>query len=121
MGSGQQSKHRDGGVDADLAGNPGRESYRRAKAEGEHVDVAGDRATWPGLNEIVEQVSRAGATNGGDPMAAVVSDYLRGPWARQFQADVARELAAREERPLHVAPPQPSPAELAREPPALVR
>lgn len=54
-------------------------------------------------------------------MSALVSEYLRGPWARQFQADVARELAAREEPPLHVALPQPPPAEPAREPPALVR
>lgn len=85
------------------------------------VDHAGDRSAWPGLNEIVQRASRAGAANGGDPMSAVISEYLRGPWARQFQADVARELAAREEPPLHVAPPQPSPAEPAREPPALVR
>jgi hypothetical protein len=85
------------------------------------VDHARDRSAWPGLNEIVQRASRAGAANGGDPMSAVVNEYLRGPWARQFQADVARELAAREEQPLHVAPPQPSPAEPAREPHALVR
>ena len=58
------------------------------------VDDAGDRSTWPGLNEIVERASRAGASNGSDPMSAVVSEYLRGPWGRQFQADVARHLAA---------------------------
>jgi hypothetical protein len=85
------------------------------------VDHARDRYAWPGLNEIVQRASRAGAASGGDPMSAVVSEYLRGPWARQFQADVARELAAREAPPLHVALPQPPPAEPAREPPALVR
>jgi hypothetical protein len=82
-------------------------------------DNAGDRSTWPGLNDIVERVSRAGAANGSDAMSAVASEYLRGPWARQFQADVARELAAREAPPLHVTPPPP--AEPARETPALVR
>jgi hypothetical protein len=85
------------------------------------VDHARDRSAWPGLNEIVQRASLAGTASGGDPMSAVVSEYLRGPWARQFQADVARELAAREEPPLHVAPPQPPPAEPAREPPVLVR
>ncbi|WP_299345398.1 DUF2235 domain-containing protein [uncultured Pseudoxanthomonas sp.] len=33
MESGQKSKHRDGGVEAELAGDPGRESYLRAEAD----------------------------------------------------------------------------------------
>ncbi|WP_296281601.1 DUF2235 domain-containing protein [Pseudoxanthomonas sp.] len=81
----------------------------------------GDRSTWPGLNDLVERVSRAGAVRGGDPMATVVSEYLSGPWARQFQADVARELAARAEPSLPEIPPKAAPVEPAREPPALVR
>lgn len=82
---------------------------------------AGDRSTWPGLNELVEQASRAAAVRGSDPMSAVVSEYLRGPWARQFQADVERALAAREGQPLHITTPQASPADPARESPAPVR
>jgi len=31
MGSGQQSMHRDGGVDVELAGDVGRDSFRRAE------------------------------------------------------------------------------------------
>ena len=82
---------------------------------------AGDRSTWPGLNDLVEQASRAAAVRGSDPMSAVVSEYLSGPWARQFQADVERALAAREGQPLHMTPPQASPAEPARESPVPVR
>jgi hypothetical protein len=111
----------DEALDARIERRTGTSLQAPEKAGGGHVDEAGDRSLWPGLNEIVERVSRAGAANGGDPMAAVVSEYLRGPWARQFQADVARELAAREEQPLHVAPPPPSSAEPARVPPAPVR
>ncbi len=54
-------------------------------------------------------------------MATVVSEYLSGPWARQFQADVARELAARAEPSLPEIPPKAAPVEPARESPALVR
>ena len=82
---------------------------------------AGDRSTWPGLNDLVEQASRAAAVRGSDPMSAVVSEYLRGPWARQFQADVERALAAREGQPLHMTLPQASPVEPARESPVPVR
>lgn len=89
-------------------------------AKGAVSDPA-DRSTWPGLNDLVERVSRAGAVKGGDPMSAVVSEYLSGPWARQFQADIARELAARTDPSSHVMPPKAAPAEPEREPPALVR
>lgn len=85
------------------------------------IPDSGDRSTWPGLNDLVEQASRAAAAKGGDPMSAVVSEYLRGPWARQFQADVERAFAARDAQPTQVATPQPSPAEPARESPALAR
>lgn len=54
-------------------------------------------------------------------MSAVVSEYLSGPCARQFQADVERALGAREGQPLHMATPHVSPAEPARESPAPVR
>ncbi|MBD9471187.1 DUF2235 domain-containing protein [Pseudoxanthomonas sp. PXM01] len=50
----------------------------------------------PGLNDIVEKVSREGASNGAGLMPAVVAEYLRGPWAREFQAEMAKELAARD-------------------------
>ena len=80
-----------------------------------------DRSAWPGLNDLVERVSRAGAAKGGDPMSAVVSEYLSGPWARHFQAEIAKELAARTEPSLAATPPQAAPIEPAREPPALVR
>ena len=80
-----------------------------------------DRSTWPGLNELVERVSRAGVAKAGDPMSAVVSEYLNGPWARHFQAEIAKELAAREQPSSPVTPLQASPTEAARESPALVR
>jgi len=82
---------------------------------------AGDRSTWPGLNEIVERASRTAAANGSDVMSAVVSDYLSGPWARQFQADIARELMARAEPSPQTVLLSPPVAEPAREPLAPVR
>lgn len=108
-------------LDARFERRTGTSPPRTEKAvEGTAPDPA-DRSTWPGLNDLVEQASRAAAAGGGDPMSSVVSEYLRGPWARQFQADVARELAAREESPLHVTPRQTPPGESARELPAMVR
>lgn len=111
----------DEALDARVERRTGTSLRAPAQAGDVGMDPAGDRSAWPGLNEIVERASGAGATNGSDLMSAVVSEYLRGPWARQFQADVARELAAREEQPLKVAPPQSSAVEPAREPSALVR
>ena len=111
----------DEALDARVERRTGTSLRAPAQAGDVGVDPAGDRSAWPGLNEIVERASGAGATNGSDLMSAVVSEYLRGPWARQFQADVARELAAREEQPLKVAPPQSSAVEPAREPSALLR
>lgn len=105
--------------DAQFERRTGTSPQALGKAADGPGDNAGDRSTWPGLNDIVDRVSRAGAANGSDAMSAVVSEYLRGPWARQFQTDVARELAAREAPPLHETPPPP--AEPARETPALVR
>ena len=99
------------GVSPELTGKPGKGV----------VPDPDDRSTWPWLNDLVERVSRAGAAKGGYPMSAVVSEYLSGPWARQFQADIARELAARAEPSLPVTPQQASPAEPARESPALAR
>lgn len=108
-------------LDARFERRTGTSPPRTEKAvEGTAPDPA-DRSTWPGLNDLVEQASRAAAARGGDPMSSVVSEYLRGPWARQFQADVARELAVREESPLHVTPRQTPPGESARELPAMVR
>lgn len=70
---------------------------------------------WPGLNDLVAKASRAGASDPASVMSAVVEDYLRGPWAKQFQAVAAKELAARD-------PAVPVPSEPARgEPPALGR
>ena len=106
-------------LDARFERRTGMSLQAPGKAMDEPGDNAGDRATWPGLNDIVERVSRAGAANGSDAMSAVVSEYLRGPWARQFQTDVARELAAREDLPLHATPLPPG--EPARETPAFVR
>ena len=111
----------DEALDAQFERRTGASSQAPGKAVSGYVEEAADRSTWPGLNDIVERVSRAGPTSGGDPMSAVLGEYLRGPWARQFQADVARELAAREEPSMHVASPQPSPAEPARESPAAAR
>ncbi|MCH6483131.1 DUF2235 domain-containing protein [Pseudoxanthomonas sp. LH2527] len=111
----------DEALDAQFERRTGASSQATGKAVGGYVEEAADRSVWPGLNDIVERVSRAGPTSGGDPMSAVLGEYLRGPWARQFQADVARELAAREEPSMHVASPQSSPAEPARESPAAAR
>lgn len=108
-------------LDAQFERRTGASSQAPGKAVGGYVEEAADRSVWPGLNDIVERVSRAGPASGGDPMSAVLGEYLRGPWARQFQADVARELAAREEPSMHVASPQSSPAEPARESPAAAR
>ena len=84
----------DDALDAQVERRTGVSLQASPQAMDGRVDDAGDRSTWPGLNEIVERASRAGASNGSDPMSAVVSEYLRGPWGRQFQADVARHLAA---------------------------
>lgn len=55
---------------------------------------------WPGLNDLVAKASRAGASDPASVMPAVMEEYLRGPWARQFQAAVEKELAARDPAPL---------------------
>lgn len=55
---------------------------------------------WPGLNDLVAKASRAGASDPASVMPAVMEEYLRGPWARQFQAAVEKELAARDRAPL---------------------
>ncbi|HEV7272542.1 phospholipase effector Tle1 domain-containing protein [Pseudoxanthomonas sp.] len=70
---------------------------------------------WPGLNDLVAKASRAGASDPASVMPAVMEEYLRGPWARQFQATVGKELAARDPAPL-------APVGATRdEPPALAR
>lgn len=70
---------------------------------------------WPGLNDLVAKASRAGASDPASVMPAVMEEYLRGPWARQFQAAVEKELAARDPAPL-------APVGATRdEPPALAR
>ena len=69
----------------------------------------------PGLNDIVEKVSREGAGNGAGLMPAVAAEYLRGPWAREFQAEMAKELAARD------AASRPPPGEVVRDTPEVVR
>ena len=78
-------------------------------------DSAMEQAARPGLNEIVEKVARDGMGNGAGLMPAVVAEYLRGPWAREFQAEIAKELAARD------AASRPLPVETVRESTEVVR
>ena len=102
-------------LDAQVERRTGTSVRQPVRPEAGLLDPAGEQAARPGLNDIVEKVSRNGAGNGVGLMPAVVAEYLRGPWAREFQAEIAKELAARE------AASRPPPVEAVRESPEVVR